>query len=92
MKFDNLPETEAGHLPVGRQHLDQFIGRRVAALRARQAYTRGELASRTGIPEADLFDFEFGLREIPAPIIYTLSRVLQVPMRCFFDHRRGAAQ
>ena len=92
MKFDNLPAPEAGRLPNGGQQLDQLIGARVATLRIRQAFTRGELAVRTGIAEGDLLDFELGLREIPAPIVYTLSRALEVPMRWFFEINRGVAR
>jgi transcriptional regulator with XRE-family HTH domain len=92
MTSDTLPSSEAGYPSTRARSLDYIIGGRLAVFRARQAFTRGELAARTGVAEGDLLDFELGLREIPAPIIYTLSRVLGVPMRLFFEANRGTAQ
>ncbi len=92
MKSDTLPTSKLGDRSEGTQVLDQIIGGRVAALRARQAFTRGELAARTGMAECELLEFELGLAEIPPPIIYALSRALGVPMRRFFKANRGTAQ
>ncbi len=68
----------------------QKLGERVAQLRKAQQITQVKMAQILGISQQHVASFECGRRKIPASILPTLSRVLDVSVEELLGMKRQA--
>jgi transcriptional regulator with XRE-family HTH domain len=65
--------------------IDTHIGSRLRARRKQLGLSVADLAAKSGIAEKELQRMELGQSRIDAALLYTMSKILDVPVGYFFD-------
>ena len=71
------------------RRLSAYIGSRIRFWRLRCGWTQAALGEAIGVKFQQVQKYEMGSNRVSAPILYSLSEVLEVPVSAFFDGFEG---
>ncbi len=69
--------------------IDCHVGRQLRSLRNLRRLSQAELADQLGLTFQQLQKYEKGANRVSASVLYTLSKILDVPIAQFYDGLYG---